>query len=59
MSRTGARETTVITTATGMGTGMAHPDGGKADRRTEWVQLGLIFVLVAAILAWSLLNRLA
>ena len=36
-----------------------HPDGGKADRRTEWVQLGLILGLVAAILAWSLLNRLA
>jgi len=36
-----------------------HRDRRRNDRSTEWVQVGLILVLAAAIVAWSLLNRLA
>ena len=39
--------------------GMEMDRDHRSNRTTEWAQLGLILVLAAAIVAWSLLNRLA
>jgi hypothetical protein len=47
-----------MATEMGMETGMGR-DRRRSERATEWVQVGLILVLAAAIVAWSLLNRLA